>query len=89
MKTTHTNPTVEKPSDLIPFIDKYRYITVAVDWSGGGMISDSYTLIVSSKADDVIEVIYGKRIPKGVAPADEARDTKLDYRCRGRCFRIR
>lgn len=77
MKTTHTNPTVEKPSDLVPFIDKYRYITVAVDWSGGGMISDSYTaysVLGLRKADDVIEVIYGKRIPKGVAPADEARE---------------
>lgn len=65
----------ENISDFEKIADNYSYVTVAVDWSGGGMISDSYTayaVLGLKRGTDVIDVIYGKRIPKGVTPSDEA-----------------
>ena len=63
--------------DFEKIADRYTYVTVAVDWSGGGMISDSYTAIAVlglRKSSDIIDVIYGKRLPKGMSPTDEARE---------------
>lgn len=68
---------ITKPSDIEKIVDQYRYITVGVDWSGGGTISDSYTAyaILGFRRDsDVIDVLYGKRIKKGVSPTDEANE---------------
>lgn len=68
---------IESPSDMEQIIDQYSYITVAVDWSGGGMISDSYTsyaVVGLRSGSDIIDVLYGKRIPKGTSPTDEANE---------------
>ena len=75
LKAQHDLPPVERPSDVDAIRRRYRYITVAVDWSGGGMISDSYTayaVLGLQAATDVVDVLYGRRIPKGVSPSDEA-----------------
>lgn len=66
---------VQTPEDVLRVSWQYRYITVGVDWSGGGMISDSYTAyaVLGLRRDsDVIDVLYGKRIPKGATPTEEA-----------------
>ena len=76
-KTCHDLPEIKTPRDVQQVIDQYRYITVAVDWSGGGMISDSYTsyAVLGLRNDsDLIDTIYGKRIPKGVGPSEEAKE---------------
>ena len=75
--TTDTGEKVEvkAPSDIERIIRQYRYITVGVDWSGGGMVSDSYTAfaVLGLRGDsDVIDVLYGKRLPKGMSPTEEA-----------------
>lgn len=70
-----TKLTITKPEDVALIADQYRYMTVGVDWSGGGMVSDSYTAyaIIGLRADsDVIDVLYGKRLPKGMSPTEEA-----------------
>lgn len=67
--------TIQKPSDINLIAHNYRYISVGVDWSGGGMVSDSYTAIAVlglRKKSDIIDVLYGKRMPKGMSPSDEA-----------------
>ena len=64
---------VKEPYDVRRVAWQYRYISVAVDWSGGGMISDSYTAyaVLGLRAgSDIIDVLYGKRIPKGVSPTE-------------------
>jgi len=74
-KAVHSLPAVNRPEDIEPLASKYRYITVGVDWSGGGPISDSYTAyaVLGLRADsDVIDVLYGRRIPKGSTPSEEA-----------------
>ena len=68
---------ITKPADVQKIAGEYRYITVGVDWSGGGMISDSYTayaVLGFRKDSDVIDVLYGKRIKKGMSPSDEAKE---------------
>jgi len=68
---------IKTPSDVLRVAKKYRYITVAVDWSGGGMISDSYTsyAVLGLHPDgQAIDVLYGKRIEKGMSPSDEANE---------------
>ena len=75
VKAQHDLPRIEKPSDIDAVRMRYRYITVAVDWSGGGMISDSYTayaVLGLQASTDVVDVLYGRRIQKGVSPSDEA-----------------
>lgn len=75
-------PEVNSIEDFEKIADRYSYVTVAVDWSGGGMLSDSYTAIavlgLRRHPADVIDVIYGKRLPKGMTPTDEAREI-LDW----------
>ena len=74
-KATHDLPTINKPSDIDSIRHLYRYITIGVDWGGGGVVSDSYTayaVLGLRAADDVIDVIYGKRIPKNVSPTAES-----------------
>lgn len=66
---------IQTPDDVLRVKWQYRFITVGVDWSGGGMISDSYTAyaVLGLRKDcDVIDVLYGKRIPKGATPTQEA-----------------
>ena len=66
---------ITKPEDVERVAYQYRYITVGVDWSGGGMVSDSYTAfaVLGLRGDsDVIDVLYGKRLPKGMSPTEEA-----------------
>ena len=66
---------IQTPEDVLRVKWQYRWITVGVDWSGGGMISDSYTAyaVLGLRNDsDVIDVLYGKRIPKGATPTEEA-----------------
>lgn len=76
LKSQHDLPEITSPSGVSHEIRRrYRYVTVAVDWSGGGMISDSYTAyaVLGLRAEnDVVDVLYGRRIPKGVSPSDEA-----------------
>lgn len=74
--TMHTLQRITKPSDIEPITLNYRYITVSVDWSGGGTVSDSYTsfAVLGLRNDsDVIDVLYGERIRKGTPAAEEAR----------------
>lgn len=62
-------------NEVLAVLPKYRYITVGVDWSGGSVVSDSYTsyaILGLNATSDIIDVIYGHRIPKGVDPSDEA-----------------
>lgn len=76
-KATYDFQPLEHPSDMEKYADRYRYVTVGIDWSGGGAISDSYTAyaVLGLRQDsDVIDVLYSKRIPKGVSPTDEARE---------------
>ena len=66
---------VQTPEDVLRVKWQYRWITIGVDWSGGGMISDSYTAyaVLGLRRDsDVIDVLFGKRIPKGATPTQEA-----------------
>lgn len=66
---------IQTPEDVRAISYQYRYITIGVDWSGGGMISDSFTAfaVLGLRNDsDVIDVLYGKRIPKGTTPTEEA-----------------
>lgn len=68
---------VNSVEDFEKIADRYSYVTVAVDWSGGGMLSDSYTAMAVlglRRSSDVIDVIYGRRLPKGMSPTDEARE---------------
>lgn len=72
-----TKTILTKPSDFEKIADQYAYVTVGVDWSGGGMISDSYTsyAVLGLRAgSDIIDVLYGKRIPKGTTPTEEANE---------------
>ncbi len=68
---------IQKPSDIEKVMDQYSYITVGVDWSGGSLISDSYTsyaVLGLRKGSDVIDILFGKRIAKGASPTDEANE---------------
>lgn len=72
---------IQKPEDVRRVAWQYSYITVGVDWSGGGMVSDSYTAyaVVGLRKDaGVVDVLYGKRIPKGLTPTEEANEI-LDW----------
>ena len=75
-KATH-DISVQRPADVRGLKHLYSYITVAVDWSGGSMVSDSYTAyaVLGLRRDsDLIDVLYGKRIKHGVTPTDEANE---------------
>ena len=70
-----TQVDITKPEHVRQVSSKYSYITVAVDWSGGGAISDSYTAmaVLGLHPDgQVIDVLYGERFPKGLTPTEEA-----------------
>ena len=80
-KATHDIPELKRPRDIERIADQYSYITVGVDWGGGGAISDSYTsyaVLGMRASSDVIDVLYGRRIPKGVSPMDEVHEI-LDW----------
>lgn len=65
----------DTPEQAGELAKNYRYVTVGVDWSGGGMISDSYTafaVLGLRKDSDVIDVIHGERLKKGLSPTEEA-----------------
>lgn len=75
-KATHDYK-LETPRDFERVAHMYSYVTVAVDWSGGSMVSDSYTsyaVLGLRQGSDVIDVLYGKRIPHGVTATDEANE---------------
>ena len=75
-KATH-DISVSSPSDVFSIRDRYRYITVAVDWGGGGVISDSYTAMAVlglQSSGDVIDVLYGARLPKSMTPTAETEE---------------
>ena len=68
---------IKSPVDVTRVAHKYRYITVAVDWSGGGAISDSYTAfaVLGLHPDgQAIDVLYGERLRKGMTPSEEANE---------------
>ena len=74
-KATHDMPELQRPEDMDEIRFNYRYVTVGVDWSGGGVISDSYTAMVVlglRQNSDVVDVLYGKRFPKNMNPTEEA-----------------
>lgn len=65
------------PQDVWEIHNKYSYITVAVDWSGGGAISDSYTsmAVLGLHPDgQTIDILYGTRFKKGMSPSNEAEE---------------
>jgi hypothetical protein len=67
---------IKTPADIRKVANMYSFITVGCDWGGGSAISDSYTafaVIGLRKDNQVIDVLYSERIPKGVSPTDEAR----------------
>lgn len=81
LRSVHNTGPIQRPVDVLKYMENYRYITVGVDWGGGGAISDSYTALAVlglRKESDVIDVLYGKRIPKNTSPTDEAREV-LDW----------
>lgn len=64
-----------KPEDFESVMEQYRYVAVGVDWSGGGIVSDSYTdmAVCGLRNDsDVIDVLFGARLLKGLEAATEA-----------------
>ena len=66
---------IQKPSDVKRISNKYCYITVAVDWGGGSACSDSYTafaVLGLHPGGQVIDILYGERLPKGLTPTEEA-----------------
>ena len=66
---------ITSPEQIQQIRNQYSYITVAVDWSGGGAISDSYTAlaVLGLRPDgQVIDVLYGERFRKGLTPTEEA-----------------
>ena len=67
---------VKTPSDVRKLRDVYSYITIGCDFSGGGPISDSYTAfaVLGLRRDNqVIDILYGQRLAKGIPPAEESR----------------
>ncbi len=71
-----TKITIKNPEDVQRVAHNYSYITIGCDWGGGSAISDSYTAfaVVGLRRDNqVMDVLYYERIPKGVSPTDEAR----------------
>lgn len=71
-----TKITIKNPEDVQQVAHNYSYITIGCDWGGGSAISDSYTAfaVVGLRRDNqVMDVLYYERIPKGVSPTDEAR----------------
>lgn len=76
-KAMHQIPQLVRPSDMERVADQYRYVTVGVDWGGGGAVSDSYTayaVLGLRASSDVVDVLYGRRIPKGMSPTEEANE---------------
>lgn len=66
---------ITKPSDVAKVRHNYSYITVGCDWSGGGMLTDSYTafaVLGLRKDGQTIDILYGERIKKGLTPTQEA-----------------
>lgn len=54
---------------------KLKNVGMGVDWTGGGVESDSYTSIVVGgmrPGTDVVEVIYALKLPKNLDPGQEA-----------------
>lgn len=71
-----TTVDVKKPADVLKLSNVYSYITIGCDFSGGGPISDSYTAfaVVGLRRDNqVVDVLYGERLPKGIPPVEESR----------------
>ena len=67
---------IKSPEDVQRVSDAYSYITVGCDFSGGGPISDSYTAfaVLGLRRDNqVVDILYGERLPKGISPTEEAR----------------
>ena len=68
---------VEGPDDVkaMKKAGRYRYVTVCCDWSGGGMLSDSYTayaVIGLQSSSDIVDILHARRMPKGMTPTQEA-----------------
>ena len=66
---------IKTPEDVQRVSRQYSYITVAVDWGGGSACSDSYTafaVLGLHPGGQVIDILYGERLPKGLTPTEEA-----------------
>lgn len=67
----------DKPEDIPNNLrDSYRYISVGIDWDGGGALSVSFTNIAVCglrNNSNVIDCIYGERIKKGKKAKDVSR----------------
>ena len=71
-----TKVTIKTPADVRKVEHNYSYISIGCDWGGGSAISDSFTAfaVVGLRVDNqVMDVLYYERIPKGVSPTDEAK----------------
>ena len=62
-------------NDILQYYDNYRCFAIGVDWDGGGALSESFTsaCIAGLRNDSQrIDILYGKRWPKGSSPSDQA-----------------
>lgn len=70
-----TKVVIKSPADVRKVSHNYSYISVGCDWGGGSAISDSFTafaVVGLRKDNQVMDILYYERIPKGVSPTDEA-----------------
>lgn len=66
---------VKSLQDILRIRDRYRCLAIGVDWDGGGAQSESFTAacIAGLRNDsDRIDVLLGKRWPKGSSPTEQA-----------------
>ena len=66
---------IEHVDDILKYANNYRCLVIGVDWDGGGAISESFTsaCIAGLRTDSQrIDILYGKRWPKGSSPTDQA-----------------
>lgn len=71
-----TKVDIKTPADVRKVALNYSYISIGCDWGGGSAISDSYTafaVVGLRKDNQVMDVLYSERIPKGVSPTEEAK----------------
>ena len=66
---------IEHVDDILKYANNYRCLVIGVDWDGGGAVSESFTsaCIAGLRTDSQrIDILYGKRWPKGSSPTDQA-----------------
>lgn len=67
-------------NDVLEYTDNYRCLVIGVDWDGGGAVSESFTTACVAgfrKDSNRIDILYGKRWPKGSSPSEQAQELML------------